>query len=292
MSLDPSLALIPCAFDTGKLYSVLPEDGSGDFTVSRNGTAAYFDKDGILRTAQAHEPRFDFDPVTGEFKGILVQQSATNLWRQSEPTGPISAFNTIDVVENDWGIGLSKKMILDNQNNTRTSTMFLNLNLVEGQIYTLIFLARNQDGSLISLGQGNNVGLSISPEINSGGVPLQSIFSRVELFKNDIYLCKAVITALSSVSNTGIRKRNLMNPVPTEIGAVSIYFGDQRHLGLTSYIPTSGSQVTRPADIITVEEPVGISEIKTTLNGTESTITPTGGTYQLPNGHVSRVLML
>lgn len=80
----PSLMLDPVSGVQGKLYSVLPEDGSGDFTVSRNGNATYFDKNGILRTALPNEPRFDFDTVTGEFKGILVEPSATNLLFRSE----------------------------------------------------------------------------------------------------------------------------------------------------------------------------------------------------------------
>jgi len=80
----PSLALIPCAYDTGKLYSVLPDTGAGDFTVSRNGNATYFDKDGILRTALRNEPRFDFDPLTGQFRGVLVESNATNVLLNSE----------------------------------------------------------------------------------------------------------------------------------------------------------------------------------------------------------------
>ena len=82
--MNPSLALLPWAHDPGKLYSVLPDTGTGDFTVNRNGTATYFDKDGILRTAQANEPRLDYDPLTGEFKGVLVEPAATNYIIESE----------------------------------------------------------------------------------------------------------------------------------------------------------------------------------------------------------------
>ena len=36
---NASLALIPAAYKTSKVYSALPTDGDGDFTFSRTGSA-------------------------------------------------------------------------------------------------------------------------------------------------------------------------------------------------------------------------------------------------------------
>jgi hypothetical protein len=74
----PSLALIPTAHIAGKLYSVLPADGSGDFTVTRNGTGTFIGQDGLIKTALANEPRFEYNP-DGTFRGVLVEPASTNL---------------------------------------------------------------------------------------------------------------------------------------------------------------------------------------------------------------------
>jgi len=77
---DPSILMVPNGFIGDQIPSMIPTDGIGDFTVSRNGTATYFDKNGVLRVAAANEPRFDYDPLTGEFKGVLVEPAMTNSW--------------------------------------------------------------------------------------------------------------------------------------------------------------------------------------------------------------------
>jgi hypothetical protein len=56
-------------------------DPSVTFTRSSIGT--YFDKNGVMQTAQADCPRLDYDPVTGAFKGLLIEELRTNLITQS-----------------------------------------------------------------------------------------------------------------------------------------------------------------------------------------------------------------
>lgn len=53
-------------------------------TVSRNSVATYFDATGKLRTAGVNEPRFTYDPATGEPMGLLIEEQRTNLMLQSE----------------------------------------------------------------------------------------------------------------------------------------------------------------------------------------------------------------
>lgn len=53
-------------------------------TFARNSVATYYDSTGTLQTASANQPRFDHDPVTHTPKGILIEQSRTNLLLYSE----------------------------------------------------------------------------------------------------------------------------------------------------------------------------------------------------------------
>lgn len=48
------------------------------------GAATYFGADGLLKIAQNGEARFDHDPVTGESKGLLIEEARTNLATYSE----------------------------------------------------------------------------------------------------------------------------------------------------------------------------------------------------------------
>jgi hypothetical protein len=49
------------------------------YSVTRNSTATYTDPTGKIRTAGVNEPRFTFDPETGEPLGLLVEEQRTRL---------------------------------------------------------------------------------------------------------------------------------------------------------------------------------------------------------------------
>jgi hypothetical protein len=61
-----------------------PEGIDPTYTFTRNSSATYVGPDGLIKTAAVNQPRFDYDPVTGECKGLLIEKSATNLRTYSE----------------------------------------------------------------------------------------------------------------------------------------------------------------------------------------------------------------
>lgn len=52
-------------------------------TFSRASAATYYDANGVLQTVRDNKPRIDFDPVTGECKGLLIEEQRTNYMRRS-----------------------------------------------------------------------------------------------------------------------------------------------------------------------------------------------------------------
>jgi hypothetical protein len=55
-------------------------NGTGPaITFTRASGATYFDANGVLQTAANDAPRFDHDPVTGESRGLLIEEQRTNL---------------------------------------------------------------------------------------------------------------------------------------------------------------------------------------------------------------------
>ena len=56
-------------------------------TYSRTGPASYVDEFGIVKLVGDNEPRFDHDPVTRECKGLLIEESRTNMFAGTAEMG-------------------------------------------------------------------------------------------------------------------------------------------------------------------------------------------------------------
>jgi hypothetical protein len=74
-------------------------------TFTRASTATYFDKLGVLRTASNNEPRFDYDPVTLEAKGLLIEETRQNLalWNR-DLTNAVWVKTGCSVLKNQVGL--------------------------------------------------------------------------------------------------------------------------------------------------------------------------------------------
>lgn len=66
------------------------------FTFTRASSATRFNKDGILEVVPTNVPRFDYDPVTKEPKGLLIEASRTNVMNQMIYTSNGSNISRID----------------------------------------------------------------------------------------------------------------------------------------------------------------------------------------------------
>ena len=82
MSKIPSIALIPSGYKASKLYSVLPTDGAGDFTISRASIATRVNENGLIEEVASNVPRLDYSD--GGCPSLLLEPIATNLVTYSE----------------------------------------------------------------------------------------------------------------------------------------------------------------------------------------------------------------
>ena len=78
----PSLAMIPSGYKDGKVYSVLPSNGDGDFTFSRGSNATRVNKDGFIETVTGDTPRLDYSDSS--CPSLLLEPQRTNLITYSE----------------------------------------------------------------------------------------------------------------------------------------------------------------------------------------------------------------
>lgn len=80
-SATPSLVQVdtdPPSLDLNFVKATLVGVG-GTPTLTRDSTATYFDSAGVLQTAAVNAPRFDYDPVALTIKGLLIEESRTNV---------------------------------------------------------------------------------------------------------------------------------------------------------------------------------------------------------------------
>jgi hypothetical protein len=78
-----SLIVTPNAEKVGKVYSVIPSDGSGDLTVVRGTVATRVNSLGLVENVAVNEPRLNYDTVGG-CPAILIEPQRTNLALRSE----------------------------------------------------------------------------------------------------------------------------------------------------------------------------------------------------------------
>ena len=83
----PSLAMIPSAYADSKLYSVIPNNGDGDFTFDRASTATRVGQNGLIETVAIDLPRLNYDISNGVVQScpsLLLEPASTNLVPYSE----------------------------------------------------------------------------------------------------------------------------------------------------------------------------------------------------------------
>mgnify|MGYP003632601732 FL=1 len=78
----PVLALIPSGVKAGKVYSILPNNGTGDFTFTRASEGTRIDESGLINVQGSGIPRLDWGD--GDCPSLLLEPQRTNIIDYSE----------------------------------------------------------------------------------------------------------------------------------------------------------------------------------------------------------------
>ena len=232
---------------------------------TRASTGRFVGSDGLIQSAAINAPRFDHDPVTGVCKGLLMEESRTNLILQSEnlattwsgigrtissdfSTAP-DGLTTADKVVETTGGGLHGTF---QQPTTVSGSTYIGSMYVKaaGRNFAMVFTGASPgNGRYISIpadGTGTVLGLY---NANPSTVTLQYV-------GNGWY--RVTILIVASATGTSLEM------YPSLTATVSSYTGDgssgilvwgaQVELGsfATSYIPTTTASVIRSADVCSI----------------------------------------
>jgi len=252
-----SLVQIPSGYKAAddKLYSVVPNNGDGDFTVSVDADATRVNKDGLIESVVADQARLNYDPTNPQDPHLLLEPTRRNLIDRSEEfnlwsdTG-VTVTPNATIAPN--GTNTADKLV-SSANNWRRSKSFT---AVSGTTYTFSIFAKldtttSTTTTEISIYKGASalqVDFNLSTKTISGSGFTDAF---IEEYPNDWYRIGGTYTA------DGTNNIVYVYPSSTYGIAGTMYFwgaqveddgagGNATYP--TSYIPTSGSAVTRTAD--------------------------------------------
>ena len=295
-----NLLITPNAVKAGKLYSVIPSNGSGDCVVVRNTTATKINAAGFIENVSANTPRLNYLTVGGT-PFLLNEPQRTNLLGFSElltdasftrARCSVSAFSSITPRNN-----LASFKLTDTIDNG-SHILFKSVNTVLNEKNTFSYFLKKGSLNFAMLAYSAGITQSTIFNLNTGSIHSQGsnvINSTITPFINGWYRCSITF---NGDGNALFMRVGTSDGVDSYAGTGSGFieiFGAQNTVELvnTSYIPTlSNSSVTRNADVITATPPAGTVKITTTFsNDTTQVITSIPALFTVPEGLIKQVLM-
>ena len=236
----PSLLLVPARLKAGTLFSQIPTNGSGDFTVVQaSGNATRYNSSGFVESAKTNL--------------ALQSENFGTTWSLLAllPFGSGSVLNTTATLD-PYGTNVAD-LIVANTTVTQHRVDQTTTSVSGSYVFSVFLKAEGYGFARLRIGgQGAIFNLSTGVVIGTDSV----ITSSIQSFGNGWYRC--IIGKAASAANEIIR----INMQPTAStadfagdGTSGIYvFGAQYETGsvATSYIPTTTAAVTRNADVVTV----------------------------------------
>ncbi len=227
----PKLALIPSGYKSGKVYSILPNDFTGDFDFTRQSIGTRVRKDGLIEEAKTVGSITNLQPRSEEFDNSVWTKTRTTITADQElaPNGT----NTADKLTGDG---------------TGTSYFYDGITFTSGKRYSISIFVKRINVNTFVIQNFTEFGTATFDIQNgtlsgiSGSIESQNI----EILPNDWYRCSAVYNCSSSGSkNIGYGVQN--------------YNGDQFYIwgamvsegALSDYIKTEGSSETKRVETFT-----------------------------------------
>jgi hypothetical protein len=255
----PKLAMIPSGYKAGKVYSVLPTDGIGDFDFTRASSATRVNASGLIETVATGVPRLEYPLLNGVVNGcpsLLLEPQNTNAVEYSEDVDQWS--NTeVSILSNaiispNGGLNADKVVLNISSNNSdiRPSTASVSIGL--NYVFSVFAKAGEFDFLNLDFSNGSFDSANATYNLTNGTVTAYdsiNIGQGIENYGNGWYRCYIIAEAISNSTSALIIRLNDNNQDGD--GIKGFYFWGaqfEQSSYATSYIPTSGSAVTRVAD--------------------------------------------
>ena len=235
-----SILLTPTAYNDGKILSVKPNTSVGDFDFTRNSSGTRVGSNGLIEDITSNLPRIDYTGGTGHW---LFEPQSTNLLTYSEQFDNASWINN--------GVTINANQVVS-PDGALTADLLTGVSGGFGVVKFSTWTATNKVASCFAKAGSTNLFKIANVSGGIGGVTFNlqngtitnedsGFEGEIENYGNGWFKCTAIDTsARSGTFSLGVTA-----------ASESVYiWGAQLESGsfATSYIPTSGSQVTRLQD--------------------------------------------
>jgi hypothetical protein len=261
---DASLLVTPNAEKAGKLYSIIPTNGNGDFTVTRATTATRTNASGLIESTPINEPRLDYS--LGSCPNILLEPQRTNLALRSEEFNDATwtkanSSVTANSTTSPSGVINADTLAADGTFNQHFVNQLNSFTL--GVSYTLSVYLKKGTNNFAQLYAFSTIGgMFANFDLNNGVVGTlgtttgSNPTSSITNVGNGWYRCAITfvptITLISGFAIMPVTSASAARAESNTLSTSVFLWGAQLEAGAypTSYIPTSSASVTRNADVI------------------------------------------
>jgi hypothetical protein len=300
---NPILALIPSGQKATKVYSVIPSDGSGDFTFARTGTATRVREDGLIETVTTTVPRLDW--LNSNCPNLLIEEDSTNLVPYSQDFSQWTVSSTTvsaSTIPAPTGEPTSYKLLAANadaNHQLNSDTFSIVSGAITGSLFVkkgnLNFIRLRFNGSTSTVRAWFDIQNGVVGTVDAGGQ------SSIENYGNGWYRCTITETGNTAATSSAslqifLNESDAQTTWAADGDEYAYIFGAQieQKSASTSYIPNlSTGSTTRNADVCTTTTPSGVTSITETFaNDTTNVITSIPATYRISNGKIKKVIMI
>lgn len=255
-----SLVQIPSGYKAAddKLYSVVPNNGDGDFTVTVAAGATRVNKDGLIESVVADQARLNYNFIDGVVQPdphLLLEPSRNNFITRSEEFD--NSYWTKEGVSIGTGIlspmGDADARNMIEQTSTGRHRVRTTLSVSSGTTYSLSVWVKSNNRNLVINAQAlfnARSGFNLS---NGSVENTTAGTATITEYSNDWYRCTVIGTA--TLTQTTVMYFQMQEGTTdvnyTGDGSSTLsLFGAQMEAGSypTSYIPTTTGAVTRTLD--------------------------------------------
>jgi len=244
---------------------LVPKSFTDLITFSRSSAGWYYNSAGVLVQAGANIPRFDHDPATRRPKGLLIEETRTNLLLRSQEFDNASwGRNRLGVTANSAlapdGTMTADKLVPTAEANSHGIGQ--NINLSGAVQCTWSVFAKAAEYFYVRLRLSDSVGFlgDVLVNLNTGQIVNPNPASAVQYVGNGWYRISMSFTPKAESTfvahGVWVYDEN-QNASFAGDGVKGVYaWGAQVEQGyfLTSYIPTAAAQVTRNADFARIAD--------------------------------------